>query len=199
MAEPPAKSAGEIRIVGKAAGIGDLAERLACAQQLPAMHKARGVIQTNRLYEMAAGRVVRGEELLQVAQRDPCFGRYLAGTERRIGIMILDDVADALEQFFRLKREHRSIRRREERAQQIIDRQVQIGIVRPFGCAQVRRGQRIVVLRAIENDLVEHAPCGCSGTAAKATLRLEPEMGHEGPARQLQRQPCSLPSLPSLA
>jgi hypothetical protein len=44
--EPVAESAGEIRTVGKAAGIRDLAQRLACAQQLPAMQKLRGMIQT---------------------------------------------------------------------------------------------------------------------------------------------------------
>src|SRR4030088_3235873 len=37
------------------------------------MQKARGVIQTQRVYEIAAGRTARGKELLQIAQRDPCL------------------------------------------------------------------------------------------------------------------------------
>ena len=67
MAEPVTKLARKICIVGKAAGIGDLAERLACAQQFSAVQKARGVIQTNRMYEMTAGGVSRRKELLKVA------------------------------------------------------------------------------------------------------------------------------------
>ena len=67
MAEPAAKFAGKICVVGKAAGVGNLAERLACAQQFPAVYKARGVIQTNRMDEMTAGRVPSRKELLKVA------------------------------------------------------------------------------------------------------------------------------------
>jgi hypothetical protein len=57
----------KIRVVAKAAGIGNLAERLACVQQRPAMQKARGVIQTKRIDEFTAGRVPRRKELLKVA------------------------------------------------------------------------------------------------------------------------------------
>ena len=65
--KPMAEFSREMRIIAKAAGIGDLAESLACAQQLPAMQKARGVIQTNRMYEMTAGGVVRRKEFLKIA------------------------------------------------------------------------------------------------------------------------------------
>jgi hypothetical protein len=67
MTEPAAKFSGEMSIVTEAAGIGNLAERLACVQQRPAMQKARGVIQTKRIDEFTAGRVPRRKELLKVA------------------------------------------------------------------------------------------------------------------------------------
>src|SRR5260370_40135402 len=54
-AEPIAKFSREMRVVAKATGVGDLAERLACAQ-CPAMHQVRGVIQAKRIYEFTAGR-----------------------------------------------------------------------------------------------------------------------------------------------
>ena len=47
VAEPMAKFSCEMGVVAKATGIGDVAERTACAQQPPATQKARGVIQTN--------------------------------------------------------------------------------------------------------------------------------------------------------
>ena len=89
-------------VVAKAAGIANLAERLACVQQCPAMQKARGVIQTKRIDEFTAGRVPRRKELLKVAWRDPRFGRYLGRTEVRIGKPILDDAADTREQLVRM-------------------------------------------------------------------------------------------------
>ena len=65
--EATAKFSNEISIVAKAAGIGDLADGLACFQKRPAFQQARGVIQTNRMYEMTAGRVSRRKELLKIA------------------------------------------------------------------------------------------------------------------------------------
>ena len=76
MSEPAAKLSGEMSIVAKAAGVGDLADGLACVQQPPAMQLARGMIQTDRMYEISAGRASRRKELLKVAQRDPRFGRH---------------------------------------------------------------------------------------------------------------------------
>jgi hypothetical protein len=55
------------RIPAEAAGIGNLAERLACVQQRPAMQKARGVIQTKRIDEFTARRAALRKELLKVA------------------------------------------------------------------------------------------------------------------------------------
>jgi hypothetical protein len=54
-------------VVAKAAGVGDRAERLAHAQECPAMQEARGVIQTKRIDELTAGRAARRKELLDVA------------------------------------------------------------------------------------------------------------------------------------
>jgi len=59
VAEAAAKFSGEMGIVAEAAIVGDLAERLACVQQCPAMQRARGVIQTKRIDEFTAGRVPR--------------------------------------------------------------------------------------------------------------------------------------------
>jgi hypothetical protein len=67
MTEPAAKFSGEMSIVAEAAIVGNLAYRLACVQQRPAMQKARGVIQTKRIDEITAGRVARRKELLKVA------------------------------------------------------------------------------------------------------------------------------------
>ena len=66
MAEPAAKLSGEMGIVGKAAGVGDLADGLACVQEPPAMQLTRGMIQTDRMYEMSAGRATGHKELLKV-------------------------------------------------------------------------------------------------------------------------------------
>ena len=102
MTEPAAKFSREMSIVTEAAGIGNLAERLACVQQRPAIQKARGVIQTKRIDEFTARRAALRKELLEVTQRDPRFGRYLGRTEVRIGKAILDDAADTHEQLVRM-------------------------------------------------------------------------------------------------
>ena len=67
MTEATAKFSNEISIVAKAAGVGDLADGLACFEKRPAFQQRRGVIQTNRLDEVAAGGVSRSKELLKVA------------------------------------------------------------------------------------------------------------------------------------
>jgi hypothetical protein len=51
MTEPAAKFSGEMGIVVEAAIVGDLAYRLACIQQRPALQETSGVIQTNRMYD----------------------------------------------------------------------------------------------------------------------------------------------------
>jgi hypothetical protein len=67
MSEPAAKLSGEMSIVAKAAGVGDLADGLARVQQPPAMQLTRGMIQTDRMYQLSAGRAARRKELLKVA------------------------------------------------------------------------------------------------------------------------------------
>ena len=67
MAEATAKFSNEISIIAKAAGVGDLADGLACFQKRPTFQQTRGVIQTNRMYEMTAAGVSRRKELLKVA------------------------------------------------------------------------------------------------------------------------------------
>jgi hypothetical protein len=67
-----------MRVVAKAADVGDFAESLACVQQRPALQKALGVIQTKRVYEFAAGRAAPGKELLDIAVGAPTsYGRVI--------------------------------------------------------------------------------------------------------------------------
>jgi hypothetical protein len=75
----------KIRVVAKAAGIGNLAERLACLCQCPAVQKSHGVIQTKRLDEIAASRTPERKELLKVAYGNPQFGCYVTRAEIWIG------------------------------------------------------------------------------------------------------------------
>jgi len=65
--EPMAKFSCEMRVVAKAAGVGDRADRLAHAQQLPAIEKVCGVSQTQRIDEFGAGQAALCKELLEVA------------------------------------------------------------------------------------------------------------------------------------
>src|SRR3977135_3822048 len=97
MTEPTAKFSNEISIVAKATGVGDLADGLACFQKRPAFQQTRGVIQTNRVYEITAGGVSGRKELLKVAQRDSRLDRHVTRTEVRIGKVILDNIADTSE------------------------------------------------------------------------------------------------------
>src|SRR4030081_596642 len=112
VAESAAKYSGEMSVVAKAAVVGDLDDRLTCVQGRPAMQKTRGVIQPDRIDEMRAGRAPRREELLKVAQRDPCFRRDLARTERRFGKAVPHDAANAGEKLVRMKGARRGICRR---------------------------------------------------------------------------------------
>src|SRR5258705_12331201 len=100
-AEPIAKFSREMRVVAKATGVGDLAERLACAQ-CPAMHQRRGVIQAKRKNEFNAGRAAGRKKLLEVTQQDHGDGRYLARAEIRVGEAVLDEAADTRKQLVRI-------------------------------------------------------------------------------------------------
>ena len=57
----------EMCIVAKAAGISDLAERLARPKQCAPVQKVRGAIQAKRIDELAAGRATLRKELLNIA------------------------------------------------------------------------------------------------------------------------------------
>src|ERR1700724_599161 len=81
IAETMAELAGEMRIIAKAAGIGDLAERLARAEQGAAAQQMRGMIQPKPIDVFAAGETTFGKKLLNVAQRNSRFGRHLARSE----------------------------------------------------------------------------------------------------------------------
>src|ERR1700730_14428555 len=71
----------------------------------PGAAEGRGVIQTKRVYEFAAGRTARRKELLEVTQRDSRLGRDLARVEIRISEAVLDDATDARKQLVRMARD----------------------------------------------------------------------------------------------
>src|SRR6516165_12097265 len=119
-----AKSPRKMGVVAKAAGVRDLAERLACLQRRAAMQKARGLIQTKRVIEFAASRATRREQLLQVTQGDSRFGCDFARAETRIDKAVFDDVADTRKQSLRMARDGKRIRRRFERSGELLDRQL---------------------------------------------------------------------------
>jgi hypothetical protein len=62
------------------------------------MHQVSGVIQAKRIDELTAGRAARRTELLQVAQRNPCF----SGELERAKILIGKAAADARELLVRM-------------------------------------------------------------------------------------------------
>src|SRR6267154_3552327 len=63
MAETAAKLSGEMSIVAKAAGVGDLADGLACIQQSPAMQLTRGMIQTDRTFYLVQQGIASVEDV----------------------------------------------------------------------------------------------------------------------------------------
>src|SRR5437879_10096586 len=123
-----AKSSCEMCVVAKTAGVGNLAERLARAKRRPALQNARGVIQTKRIDEFTAGRAALRKELLEVAQRDPRFGRHVVGAEIRIGKAVPYNAADTVEQLVRMARDGRRIAWCKKCTDEIIDGQLQVGI-----------------------------------------------------------------------
>jgi hypothetical protein len=57
--EPTTKLSGEMRIVAKAGGLRYFAELLTCPDRCPAFQQVRRVIQTNGIYQFAAGTAAR--------------------------------------------------------------------------------------------------------------------------------------------
>src|SRR5215831_13665345 len=91
------------------------------------MQEPGSMIQTKRVYEIAAGRTARRKHLLQVTQRDSGFGRDHARVEIRIGKAILDDIEDTRKQPIPVTRDRRRGGWRKQRTEEIIDRQLQVG------------------------------------------------------------------------
>src|ERR1700743_2720061 len=96
-AETPAESARKIRVIAKAAGVGDIAERLTCLHQRTTLDQMRSMIQTKRRYVVGVCRPSGREQLLQIPQRNPCLGSHFPRGDVRIGKAVLDDTADAHE------------------------------------------------------------------------------------------------------
>ena len=67
-AETPAEAARKMRVVAKAAGVGNIAEWLTCLHQRAAFDQTRRMIQTGRTYVVTACRSTDCEQLLQIAQ-----------------------------------------------------------------------------------------------------------------------------------
>ena len=65
--KPMPESSCKMSIVAKAGGLRNFAEMLTCPDRCPAFQKVRGVIQTKGIYQFAAGRAARRQELLEVA------------------------------------------------------------------------------------------------------------------------------------
>ena len=84
MTETLAEFSREMRIVEKAATECNVAKRLAALQQGPPPKQVRGTVKPERMDEMAASRAPGTEKLLQVAHRDPRFGRDSGRREIRI-------------------------------------------------------------------------------------------------------------------
>src|SRR6516162_8142628 len=176
-----AKSPREMGVVAKAAGVRDLGERLACLQRHAAMQKARSVIQTKRVNEFVACRATRREQLLQVTQRDSRFGCDFARAEIRIGKAALDDVADTRKQSLRMARDGKRIGWRKQRADEIVDRKLHVGIG--------WKDRRSVAFVGIPNKVEEQTRGRLFAARMQAALRLASEMGQKQLARQLQTQP----------
>src|ERR1700716_3918436 len=65
--EPMAKFSCKMSVVAKAAGVGNLAERLARIERRPREPKARGMCQANGIRQFAARRAALRKKLLDVA------------------------------------------------------------------------------------------------------------------------------------
>src|SRR5262249_20949028 len=92
-----AESTRKMSVIAKAAGVGDIAERLTCFRQRAALDQVRRMIQAERRYVATACRPADCEQLLQIAQRNSRLGSYSGGRDVRIGKVVLDDTADAHE------------------------------------------------------------------------------------------------------
>src|ERR1700753_591298 len=77
-AETPAESARKVRVIAKAAGVGNIAERLTCLHQRAALDKTRRMIQTERRYIVTTRRPAGRKQLLQITQGNSHLGSHLA-------------------------------------------------------------------------------------------------------------------------
>src|ERR1700722_7300546 len=96
--ETLAESAGKMGVIAKAAGVGNLTERLTCLHRRAAFDETRRPIQTARGYVIPACRPGDRDKLVQIAQGKPRLVSHRARRDVRIGKVVLDDVADAPEQ-----------------------------------------------------------------------------------------------------
>jgi hypothetical protein len=97
MTETMAELSGEMGVIAKPARIGDFAQRLCVAERSPATHKARCMIQPQRINHFRAGRTALREQFLQITERDSCPSGHLQWTQVWIGIALPDNAPDAVE------------------------------------------------------------------------------------------------------
>src|ERR1700753_1768742 len=166
-AETPAGSARKIRAIPKAAGVGNIAERLTCLHQRVAFDQVRRMIQTKRRYVLTVCRPADREQLLQITQRNSRLGSHLARREVRIGKAVLDDSARAHEQLVVVAGAKRGGRCKQG-AEEIINHQTHkiIG----------RRARRFCIADRVKSELTEQTCRLRLPPTARATLRLEAEM-----------------------
>src|SRR3984957_13735576 len=178
--ETVAESTGKMCVIAKAAGIGDLAERLTCLHQRAAFDQTRSTIQSARGNVVTACRPADREQLLQIAQGNSRLGSHLARRDVRIGRAVLDDAADAPEQLITVARAKRGGRCK-QCAEEIVDHQAHIVVS--------RRDRRFYTTDGVKNELTEYACRLPLPPPARATLRLKAEMRQQVLARQLQAKP----------
>ena len=168
-------------VVAKAAFICDLAKRLMFAQQRAATHGTRRVIQTLGINVFAAARTAVREQLLDVTQRNTCFRCYVGGAEIRIGKVFDHQTVDAREQLVRVVRVRALIRRRKQRANKIVERQLDVRVA--------GRQQRFITFICALNKIEQRASGARSAGPTCSPQRFESKMRDKRPTRQIEYQP----------
>jgi hypothetical protein len=187
MTEPTTELSCEMRVVAEAARVSDLVNGLPRVQQGAAMQHTRGMIQTDRMYEVCVRRIPHTEELLKVSKRNPRFGRHLRRTEIRICEAISDDIADLLERLVGTRGDGRQMGCREQGSEEIVDRKLHVGVGR---CASWT-----ALIDGILNEMEKEAIRRCLSASAQATFRLESQMSDHRLARDVHTKPSPGPVL----
>ena len=170
MTESAAKLASEMRVIAKAAGMRDLADRLLRMELSASVQKLRRLVQAKRLNKLREGRPPHCEQLLEVAHGDAGLRRHIAGFEVRFGVSTPGDSAKTGEQLVAVPRDDMRIRGREHRRHEVVDHGAHIRI----GCRPICFGYA----SCIPTHLTEKST-GERIAAGRCCRRLETEMGSD--------------------